>query len=59
MVQIKYYKSNSVQTVISFKILNDVIVCILLIQRIKSKPGNEHTKKFRIGKDIIHFHELV
>jgi hypothetical protein len=38
MIQIKYYKSNSVQSVISFKILNDVIVCTLYVREIKSKP---------------------
>ena len=30
MVKIKYYRSNSVQTIMLFKILNDVIICILL-----------------------------
>jgi hypothetical protein len=30
MVQIKCYRSNNVQTVTSFKILNNVAVCILL-----------------------------
>ena len=30
MVQIKYYRSNNVQTVTSFKILNDVAVYTLL-----------------------------
>jgi hypothetical protein len=30
MVQIKYYKSNSVQIAILFKILNDVAIRILL-----------------------------
>ena len=30
MVQIKYYEANSVQSAISFKILNDVAICTLL-----------------------------
>jgi hypothetical protein len=30
MVQILFYKSNGIESVSSFKILNDVIVCILL-----------------------------
>ena len=30
MVQIKFYKSKNVHTIISFKISNDVVVCILL-----------------------------
>ena len=30
MVQILFHKSNGVQSVSSFKILNDVVICILL-----------------------------
>ena len=30
MVQIKFYKSKDVHTIVSFKISNDVVVCILL-----------------------------
>ncbi len=59
MVQIKYYGSNSVQTATSFKILNDVAICILLNLRDKILTMKWANGGFQIERILFPYSSLA